>query len=132
MKEWLRDRRFTLWLVGIAVPLLMLLCFWSTIRPDWPFWLACYIVGLPAGIAVIWVRQKGSEFWSQVGARQRVMLRCLAVATLWALLFLQSSERSSGRYLTSTAITVVLLLFWGSYVLFSRLIDKIWSRIHTR
>lgn len=131
MKEWLRDRRSTLWVVCIVVPLLAVLCFWSTIRPDWPFWLACYIVGLPAGIAVIWVRHKGSGFWSQLEKRRRIMLRCLAVVTLWSLLFLQSSDRSS-RFLTATAVTVVLLLFWASYVLFSRVIDRIWSRIRTR
>ena len=131
MKEWLRDRRLTLWVVGIVVPLLTVLCFWSTIRPDWPCWLACDIVGLPAGAAVIWFRHRGGEFWSQLERRQRILLRCLAVVTLWSLLFLQSSDRSS-RFLTATAVTVVLLLFWASYVLFSRLIDRIWSRIRTR
>ena len=131
MKEWLRDRRLTLWVVGIVVPLLTVLCFWSTIRPDWPFWLACYIVGLPAGIAVIWTRHKGREFWSQLERRQRIVLRCLAVVTLWSLLFLQSSDRSS-RFLTATVLTAVLLLFWASYILFSLVINRIWSRIRTR
>jgi len=131
MKEWLRDRRLTLWIVGIVVPLLTVLCFWSTIRPDWPFWLACYIVGIPAGVAVIWVRHRGGEFWSQLEKRQRILLRCIAVLTLWSLLFLQSSDRPN-RFLTATALTVILLLFWASYVLFSRVIHRVWSQIRTR
>ena len=78
MKEWLRDRRLTLWVVGIVVPLLTVLCFWSTIHPGWPFWLACYIVGLPAGIAVMWVRHRGDEFWSQLEKRQLQRFRAMA------------------------------------------------------
>lgn len=131
MKEWLRDQRLTLLLVGVAVPLMGVLCFWSTIRPDWPFWIACYIIGFPAGVAVIWVRQSCGDLWIRLTTRQRVLLRWLAVFTLWSLLFLQSSERSK-RFLTATAMSVVLLLFWGSYVVFSRLLDRIWSRIRRR
>jgi len=131
MREWLRDRRFTLWLVSIAVPLMGVLCFWSTIRPGWPFWVACYIIGLPAGIAVMWVRYRGREFWARLEARQRILRRCLFVVTIWSLLFLQSSNRSD-RFLWVTVITVVLLLFRASYVLFSRLIDRIWPPIRMR
>jgi len=131
IKEWLRDRRFTLWLVGIAVPLMIGLCFWSTVRPDWPFWVACYIIGLPAGIAVVWVRFKGREFWARLEMRQRILLRCLFVLTIWSLVFLQSSNRS-GRFLWATVITVVIVLFRAGYVLFSRLIYRIWPPIRTR
>jgi hypothetical protein len=131
MKEWLRDQRLTLLLVGVAVPLMGVLCFSSTIRPGWPFWIACYIIGLPAGVAVIWVRQSGADLWIRLTTLQRILLRCLAVFTLWSVLFLQLSERSN-RFLTATAMSVVLLLFWGSYVVFSRLLDRIWSRIRRR
>ena len=131
MKEWLRDRRLTLWVVGIVVPLLTVLCFWSTIRPDWPFWLACYIFGLPAGIAVIWTRHRGRESWSQLERRRRILLRCFTVVTVWSLVFLQSSDRAS-RVFTATVLTIVLLLFWASYILFSLVIERIWSRIRAR
>lgn len=81
MNGWLRERRFTLLVVGVAVPLIAAISFWSVIRPHWPFWLACYILGLPAGIVVTW----GVNAYSRFGLVSRSV-----IAYSWAALPLPS------------------------------------------
>lgn len=131
MKEWLRERRLTLLLVGVAVPLMIAVSFWNVIRPDWPSWLACYLVGFPAAIAGIWVFQRGGIFWARLKTRQRVLLRCLAVAALWSLLVLSAQNRSH-RFLEASATTAAALLLWGVYTVFCHVIDRVLSRVRRR
>jgi hypothetical protein len=131
MKEWLLERRFVILVVGVGVPLMFTVVFWSDVRPNWPFWLACYLVGLPAGIIVTWGRQRVREFWARLETRQRVLLRCLAVAAIWTITFLQSDDWSD-RFFTATAVSVILVVLWGSYAVFSHLMDKVLSRARKR
>lgn len=63
--------------------------------------------------------------------RQRIYLGCLATVAVWFLLILVSENRS-GKFFDATAITAVGLLFLGGYAVFSRMIDRIWFRIHKR
>jgi hypothetical protein len=131
MNEWLRERRFTLLVVGVAVPLIAVMSFWSDIRPEWPLWLACYLVGFPAGIVAIWGRQHVGAFWSRLGTRQRVHIVCFAAVAVWLLLVFFPGNRSN-RFFDASATTAVGLLFLGGYAGFSRMIDRIWFRIHKR
>lgn len=131
MIQWLRERRLMLLVVGAAVPLMSAVIFWSVIRPNWPLWLACYLVGLPASIVVIWGRQRVGEYWSRLGMRQRVYLCCVTAAVVWLLLVL-FPDNPSNRLLDATAITIVGLIFLCCYVVFSRMTDRIWFRIRKR
>ena len=117
--------------VGIGVPVMILINFWSVIRSEWPFWLACYALALPASVVAMWGSQRLADVWSSLTGRQRVLLRCLAVCALWALLVLLPDNRSD-RFLDATAITAAALLFWGAYAVFSRVADKIWFSIRRR
>jgi hypothetical protein len=128
MIQWLRERRFMLLFVGVAVPLMFAIGFWRVIRPDWPFWVACYVVGFPGGVLVAWGRQRLSGSWTRLRKPQRILLRCLAVAALWSWLVLLPDNRSD-RFLDATAITTAVLLLWGGYAVFSRVIDRLWLRI---
>ena len=114
--------------VGVAVPLMFAIGFWRVIRPDWPFWVACYVVGFPGGVLVAWGRQRLSGSWTRLRKPQRILLRCLAVAALWSWLVLLPDNRSD-RFLDATAITTAVLLLWGGYAVFSRVIDRLWLRI---
>jgi hypothetical protein len=131
MIQWLRNRRLMLLAVGAAVPLMIAISFWNVIRTDWPFWLACYFVGLSASIFVIWGRQRVGESWSRLGMRQRVYLVCVAAAFVWLLLVLFPDNPSNRLFEATLAITVGLL-FLSCYAVFSRVIDRIWLRIHKR
>src|SRR5262249_26338250 len=105
MKEWFLQRRLMLLMVGIGVPLLGALSFWSVIRQNWQFWLACYVVGFPAALFVTWVRQHGREYWDSLGTRKRMLLRCAVIAILWFLLVLENHDR-----FLATVITVGVVL----------------------
>lgn len=118
-------------MVGVAVPFLIALCFWSVVRQDWQFWLACYVVGFPAGVFAIWIRQIGREYWVRLESSTRMMLRTVAMVILWFLLALQNHDRSD-RFFIATFITVAVALFWGGYALFSRVMDAFVARIRGR
>jgi hypothetical protein len=130
MKKWLHEKRRGLLLVAVVVPVIGVIVFWSVIRPEWPLWLACYVVGLPAGVVAVWGRQQVVDRWSGLERRQRVLLRCIAAVSLWSLAVLAGS--GPDRVFTATVETGFLLLLWASYALFSRLMDRIWSRIRRR
>jgi len=127
LKTWLRERRTALLFVGIVVPALGVLTFWDVIGSDWPLWLACYVVGLPAGVAVVWGRQRLSDTFTRLTRSQRMLICSLAVAALWCLLVLVEHDRSAATWMTAA-----VALLWGAYVLFSRGIDKVWSRLLRR
>lgn len=131
MRKWLWERRLTLALVGVGVPLLTFLSFWNAIQPEWPFWLLCYLVGFPAGIAVVYGRFRGAEFWSSLQTWHRALVRCLAVLALWSLVYL-SNQNQPEVSLIATAATTALLLLWGLYALFGRTVDAIWLRLRRK
>lgn len=131
MKEWLLERRLTLLIVGIAVPLLGALSFWRLVRRDWQFWLACYVVSFPAGVFITWVRQRGREYWDRLGTRKRMLLRSAVIAILWFLVVLEY-HNSSDRFFLASFSTVVVVLLWSGYALFSWLMDTIAARIRGR
>jgi hypothetical protein len=127
LKAWLRERHRTLLAVGLLVPVLITLTFWSVIRSEWPFWLACYVVGFPAGVFVVWGRNRLSDVFSRLTKSQRMLLRCIALVALWCLLVLFEHDLSEANW-----ITAAVALFWGGYVLFSRVVDSVWSHIRRR
>lgn len=131
MKTWLRERRLTLLLVGVGVPALSVLSFRSLNESEWPFWLACFVIGFPAGIFYIWARQRGRDVWERLERPQRILLRCVAIAVLWCLLVLLEHDRSD-RLILASSMTALVVLFWGGYMLFSRTVDTVWSRIRRR
>jgi protein-S-isoprenylcysteine O-methyltransferase Ste14 len=103
------------------------LTFWSTIRSDWALWPACVLVGFAAAVLIIKTRRRGREVWTRLRSRERILVRCLAIAALWCMLVLLEHDRLEASWMTA-AVT----LFWGAYALFSRTVDGIWSRMRKR
>jgi hypothetical protein len=131
MRRWLWDRRYSLLIVGVVVPIAVaavaVLCFWSVIRPEWGFYLACYVVGFPAGILVVWGFQRGKEAWLHLGRRLRILLVCIAFGVLWCAIGLSEHDWSEACWMTAA-----VALFCGGYVLFSRTVDRVWFWIRGR
>jgi len=126
--NWLRDRWALILAVGTLVPVLMLLVFWDMIRPQWPLWLACYGVALPAALFIAWTRHRGREAWNRRTSGQRMLLRGATILLVWVL-FIGLERGASDRIADATAMAVVVAVFWGGYLMFSRGIDEFWSRI---
>ena len=88
------------------------------------FWLGCIVVGLVAAFSITWALRRGKEVWVSLRRRERIFARCLAIAALWCILALLEHDR-----LVATWMTAAVALLWGAYLLFSRAIDGIWSRM---
>lgn len=127
LRSWFRERRTTLLVVGILVPALATLTFWNVVRSEWPFWLACYAVGFPTAIALTWGRKQLSETFGGFAKSHRMLLRCLAIVSLWCLLVLVEHDWSEASWTAAAAA-----LLWGGFLAFSRGADTIWSRIRKR
>ena len=91
------------------------------------FWLACIAVGTAAAILIVWARRRGKDVWTRLRRRERILVRCLALASLWCMIALVEHDRLEASWITAAAA-----LFWVAYALFSRAVDGIWSRIRGR
>lgn len=127
LTTWLRERRSLLLIVAILVPAVGIWTFWDVIQPDWPFWLACFGLGLPAGICVAWGLQRLSDRFMRLRRTKRMLIRIVALAALWCLLVLVEHDRSSATWMTAA-----VALLWGAYILFAGGIEKAWLSLRRR
>ena len=125
--RWFRERRTTLLVVGILVPALATLTFWNVVQSEWPLLLACYLVGFPGAIAVVWSRRQLCDAFAGLTRIQRMLLRCLVIVAFWCLIVLVEHDWSEASW-TAAAVA----LFWGGYLTFSHGVDAVWSRIRRR
>lgn len=88
------------------------------------FWLACIAVGFGAASLYIWARHRGKQVWTRFGTRERILVRCFAIAALWCVLAFVEHDRLEASWMTA-----VVALFWGAYALFSRTVDRFWARM---
>ncbi len=72
------------------------------------FWLACIAVGFAGAALIIWARHRGKQVWTRLGRRQRILVRCLALAGLWCMLALVEHDRLEASWMTAA-----VALFWG-------------------
>lgn len=131
MQRWLQERLLILIVAGAAVPVLLAMCFWDLIRPEWQFWLVCYPVGLIGGIFYLWGRQRGRDIMTRFTRRQRILMRCLALVILWCVLVLLQHGQAD-RSTSAGWMTVAVAVLWGGYLLFSAALDSIWTRVRRR
>jgi Mn2+/Fe2+ NRAMP family transporter len=92
--------------------------------PSLLFWIASCAVGFAAVVTIIWARRRGKEAWSRLRRRERILVRCLAIASIWCIFALLEHDRVEASW-----VTLTFAAFWGAYLLFSRTIDGIWSRL---
>ncbi len=98
--------------------------FWSINLSDWLIGLAFLVVGAAAALLMTRVRHGCKELWIRLRTRERILVRCVAIAALWCMLALLEHDRIEASWMT-----VSVALLWGAYAVFSRTVDGIWSRI---
>jgi len=98
--------------------------FGNTSLSDWLIGLACLVVGVTSASLIFWVRHRAKEVWTRLRRRERMLVRCVAIAALWCMLALLEHDRLEASWMTAS-----VALLWGAYAVFSRTVDGIWSRM---
>ncbi len=93
----------------------------------WRFLLLCFVVGTVGGVVANLGLRKIKSGWTQLPTKLKALVVC-AVVTAYITVAI-----STGSDVFETVFFVIVVLaLLGAYSLFSRVLDRLWTRLTSR
>jgi hypothetical protein len=100
----------------------------------WGFFVLCFVVGSIGGLGFVLVKRRVQTAWNGLHRKQQtlIVVAAIAVVLLTSFLWNYGTPDATFNDFVTVGGTIVALLLWGLYRLFSRLLDAIWARFINR
>ena len=100
----------------------------------WPFLILCFVTVSLGALGSIWIKERLLSRWHRLTVGKRAILIALGTSLALAAIFLSNRHKpDEGAADFAGVLTVfVVLLLWGLYCLWSRLLDALYVRFFKR